>query len=750
MMYIREQWCGELDSAVPPPCNGRIVKSGVDRAVPGDSPVVPVPRVRRSPLRTAALLLILLASVSGLAAPTAQAAALAITAPASGAVLTTGSTTVTGTATAGNQVQIGLRGGGDPLCITTAGSDGTWSCTVTLKDGPATLVAVELLAGGGTTSASVPIAVLSAPVIESVDGSATSAGSVRGTAYPGAKVAAVSNGGAACLATADSSGAWFCQLAPTPAPGSYRVTATQTASFAGSAASPASAPVTLVVDTAAPVAPTLTSPSNGTVLPLSGASYSGTGVDGTRAYVYVDRVNTCDAAVSAGAWRCTGGTITAGAHRVSVIAGDKAGNYSPPSPWIDVTFAATTTTPTPTPTATPPATPGASPAAPPATAAPAPAPAPDNASPNTAPTPTRPGEAAPAPQSEPSNQPTPAPAPAPDQGDGTPPRAPAPDVESAPGGWSSATGMTTALTAGSPVVTMADWMRSLALALLSLALVVVPARLAAAGRAPRARLGWQLTGRNRAAVEYDDKPDAAPLSPRLKVVGMIGCAAGLVLLSGRVDGQPAYLRLLIAVIVAVAVVNAVAGAVPALVGRRLGLNEAGVVAAPRSLLLVAAAALVSRFAGLDPAFLFGVVIGLVLPEGASAVDRAKLSTVRIVSLLGLAGIAWGASAVVPPDGSFGSVLAAEILSATTLLSVGSGVVLLFPVGRPAGRSILQWSPLLWLGLTLLATTVLFVLLTPTIASWSTDGGAGPVLFAVVAFTAVCTSIWAWRRFIEPE
>lgn len=749
MVYIREQWCGALDSSPLPPCNGRIVKSGVDVAVPGGSPVVPVPRLRRSPRRTAALLLVLLAavaSVSGLAAPAAQAAALAIIAPSSGAVLSTGATTVTGTATAGDQVQIGLRGGGDPLCITTAGPDGGWSCAVSLDDGPATLVAVELLAGGGTTSAAVPIAVLSAPVIESVDGSATSAGSVRGTAYPGASVAAVSNGGAACLATADSGGAWFCQLAPTPAPGSYRVTATQTASFAGSAASPASAPVTLVVDTAAPAAPALTSPSNGAALPLSGASYSGTGVDGTRAYVYVDRVNTCDAAVSGGAWSCTGGTITAGAHRVSAIAGDSAGNYSPPSPWIDVTFAAATTAPTGTPSATTPAAPGAAPSAPGAAASPAPS----SAAPTASPSPVRPGEAAPTPEDEPTAEPTAAPVPAPDQDLGDAPPQPAPDAGSEPGGWSSATGMTTALSAGSPVVSMADWMRSLALALLSLALVVVPARLAAAGRAPRAERSWHLTGRNRAAVEYDDKPDTGPASPRLMVVGMIGCAAGLVLLSGRVDGQPAYLRLLIAVIVAVAVVNAVAAAVPALVGRRIGVSGIGVVAAPRALLLVAAAALVSRFAGLDPALLFGVVIGLVLPEGASAVDRAKLSTVRVVSLLGLAGLAWGASAVVPPDGSFGSVLAAEVLSATTLISVGSSVVLLFPVGRPAGRSILRWSPLLWLGLTLLATTVLFVLLTPTIASWSTDGGAGPVLFAVVAFSAVCTSIWAWRRFVESE
>ena len=129
--------------------------------------------------------------------------------------------------------------------------------------------------------------------------------------------------------------------------------------------------------------------------------------------------------------------------------------------------------------------------------------------------------------------------------------------------------------------------------------------------------------------------------------------------------------------------------------------------------------------GLGLAFLFGVVIGLMLPDGATAVDRAKLAVVRVVSLLGLAGLAWGLSAVVPAGGSFVGALTAEVLSATTLLAVGSSVVLLFPVGRPAGQSILRWSPALWLGLTLLATTVLFLLLTPTIAAWATEGGAGP-------------------------
>ncbi|WP_123737712.1 MULTISPECIES: hypothetical protein [unclassified Rathayibacter] len=720
---------------------------------------MPTGRLRRSPRssrrRPAALLLVLLVALgaaAGLTAPSALAAApLTITSPASGTVLPSGAVTATGTGTAGDQIQIGLTGSSEPLCITTVEADDTWSCLLDLDDGRIRLTAVELLAAGGTTSARTEVAVLSAPVIESVDGSATSAGSVSGTAYPGASVAVTSDGGASCLATADGAGRWFCQLAPTPAPGSYRVTATQSASFAGSTVSPASAAVSLVVDTAAPVAPVLASPGPGAALPLTGAVYSGTATEGTRVYVYVDLVNTCDAPITGGAWSCTGGTVTAGAHRVSAIAGDAAGNYSSRSPWIDATFSAATTTPSATPSATAPGTSTATPGGGTPTTAPgSPTARPTTPGSTATPSPARPGQTAPAPEAASSDGATAAPAPGAAPSD-PPPTAPAPapaDGGSAPGGWSAATGMTTALSSGAPIGTMADWMRSLALAVASLALLVVPARLAVAGRVPREPRTWRLTGRNRASVEYDDRPDPAPVSARTMVVGMIGCAAGLVLLSGRIDGQPAYLRLLIAVIVAVAVVNAVAAGVPALVGRRLGLPGIRIVASPRALLLVAGAALLSRFAGLDPAFLFGVVIGLVLPEGASAVARAKLATVRIVSLLGLAAVAWGASAAVPADGSFAAVLTTEILSATTLLSVGSSVVLLFPVGRPAGQSILRWSPVLWLGLTLLASTVLFLLLTPTIAAWATDGGGGPALFAVIAFTAVCTSIWAWRRFVD--
>ncbi|KQQ04004.1 MULTISPECIES: hypothetical protein [unclassified Rathayibacter] len=712
-------------------------------------------RLRRS-RRSGVLLALVLATVgaaAGLIAPSALAAApLTITSPASGTLLPGRSITVTGTGTAGDQIQVGTQAGGDPACIATVAADDTWSCSFELADGRFTLTAVELLAAGGTTSTSVGVAVLGPPVIESVDGSATSAGSVSGTAYPGAGVAATSDGGASCLATADSSGRWFCQLAPTPAAGSYRVTATQTASFAGGAVSPPSAAVTLVVDTVEPDAPTVTSPAAGAALPLTGAVYTGTGVDGTRAFVYVDRVNTCDAAVTGGVWTCTGGTITAGAHRVSAIAGDAAGNYSSPSPWLDVTFAATTS-PTPSATAPTPSAsatgPGASPSGSPGSSSPTPQST--TPRPSATATPSRPGQTAPTtPQGSAPPGATEAPAPGAAPTDGPPAPVTPPDGGSAPGGWSAATGMTTALSAGAPLVTMADWMRSLALAIASLALVVVPARLAVAGRAPRAPRTWRLTGRNRARIEFEDRPERAAPSQRTMVIGMIGCAAGLVLLSGRVDGQPAYLRLLIAVIIAVALVNAVAAGVPAVLGRRLGLPGIGVAASPRALLLVGGAALLSRFAGLDPAFLFGVVIGLLLPEGASAIDRAKLATARVVSLLALGGLAWGASALVPADGTFVAVLGAEVLSATTLLAVGSSVVLLFPVGRPAGQSILRWSPALWLGLTLLSTTVLFLLLTPTITAWSTDGGAGPSVLAVVAFGAVCTSIWAWRRFVDPE
>ncbi|MBO0983696.1 hypothetical protein IOC53_07525, partial [Rathayibacter sp. SD072] len=152
------------------------------------------PRMRRA--RRPALLAALVAVVVGALAPAAAASPLAVSSPASGSVIPGGPTAVSGTGTAGNQIQVGVRGGGDPLCITTVAADDTWSCTATLADGPTVLTAVELLATGGTTTTTAQLAVLSPPVIGSVDGSATSAGSVRGTAYPGASVAVTTDGGA--------------------------------------------------------------------------------------------------------------------------------------------------------------------------------------------------------------------------------------------------------------------------------------------------------------------------------------------------------------------------------------------------------------------------------------------------------------------------------------------------------------------------------------------------------------------------
>ncbi|NQX11248.1 hypothetical protein HQQ80_06405 [Microbacteriaceae bacterium VKM Ac-2855] len=683
-------------------------------------------------------------------APAASAAALTITSPASGSLLPEGAVTVSGTGTAGDEVQLS-ESGSEPYCITVVDASETWSCAVDLADGPHRLVATELLADGSRPTTSIDVGVLSAPTITAADdGSATSAGSVRGTGYPGATVTATTaDGASSCSTTADSGGNWFCQLVPALEAGSYSVSATQSAGFAPGMSSPASSSVTLTVDDAPPAAPTLTSPGAGDALPVSGATYSGTGEEGTRAYVYVDVVNTCEAPVIEGVWTCTGGLVSPGAHRVSAILGDDAGNYGPPSAWIDITFADSTSTPTPgdsatptpsgssTPTpqsTTPSATPSGSPSS---TPAPGTSSATPNGSPTSAPT-------------EPSDAPS-STAPAPSDGSNpAPPLQPLPD-DDAGSGWSAATGMTTALSARTELGTFSDWVRSLILAAASFALVVAPARLAVIGRTPRdsaTRRRWQFTGRNRARVEFDSVPETAPLSRRVVAIGVIGCASGLVLLSGPVDSQPAYLRLLLAVVISVVAVNVVAAGVPALVARRLAVGTVSALPAPKALILVAAAALFSRFVGLDPAFLFGVVVGLAMAPETSAADRAKLAATRVIALLGLAGAAWALSGAITPDGSFVSALVAEVLSATTLLSVGSAIVLLFPIGRPAGQAVLRWSPVLWLGLTLVAYTVLFLLLTPTIRAWQSDGGGGVLALSAVGFAAVCTSIWAWRRFID--
>jgi hypothetical protein len=85
-----------------------------------------------------------------------------------------------------------------------------------------------------------------------------------------------------------------------------------------------------------------------------------------------------------------------------------------------------------------------------------------------------------------------------------------------------------------------------------------------------------------------------------------------------------------------------------------------------------------------------------------------------------------------------------------LTAIGSALLVLIPIGSTSGRSIVAWSPLAWVGLTLAAFTVMFAVLSPVVGLWHGEGSVTLMWVASGLFAALSVSAWAWQRFVVPE
>ncbi len=186
--------------------------------------------------------------------------------------------------------------------------------------------------GAGPTKISVVI--VPAPVITApVNGSAvaTRSPTFTGTADPGTLITVkLADGTQLCTTSADATtGAWSCTGAtPLPADGSY--TANVTAEDdKGNVSKPAT--TTFTVDTLSPAAPSITVPSSGQNLTAQRPTFRGTAEPGATVIVSVDDVEIGQVKADAsGAWSLPAPTpLTNGAHTVSALAKDAAGNTSP-------------------------------------------------------------------------------------------------------------------------------------------------------------------------------------------------------------------------------------------------------------------------------------------------------------------------------------------------------------------------------------------------------------------------------------
>lgn len=260
-----------------------------------------------------------------------------------------------------------------PVVVGTCIADATGAlpatCSVTppkslLPDGK-TPVTTDLTATGGSSGASTttPITVTdstppAAPVITPPTSPTNdTTPPLSGTGEPGATIT-VFDGGTAIqcdgdpettdvvepVVVTDPEGTWTCTPVAPLAPGSHTITARQT-DPAGNL-SPSSTPVTVVIDTTAPPAPSITSPTdtddptNDTTPTVTGDG----GEPGATVTVSVDTDDdpttqpvTCTAEVQPdGTWACTLPTLPEGDHTIEVTQTDPAGNTSP-ADTVDIT-----------------------------------------------------------------------------------------------------------------------------------------------------------------------------------------------------------------------------------------------------------------------------------------------------------------------------------------------------------------------------------------------------------------------------
>lgn len=649
--------------------------------------------------------------------PPAEAAPVTLISPVDGQFIDSVPFTVTGTKAAGSSIQLHTGDSGNPVCIVRADDSTTFSCTVaSIQQGPGVrLTAVQLLTGFEPLSASTPIRVLLPPTINSRS-SELSSGLLQGSGYPGATVTIRTSDGRSWTAPVSSGGSWAYMLPDEIPSGVLRLSATQSAPFSGSVESAPSESLRVTLDRDAPPAPVITTPVAGATLPTGAAAYAGTGETGATVTVFAvtasgtDVVLCADVLVSAGQWSCTGVALPDGSATITAYQRDAASNTGAGSPPLTVSFGQAASTP--------------SHSRPPATApAESPTPAPV----------------------------VPVPSAAPTESGAVPDRAPAPE-----GQWAEQTPFTTAVKGAIGPGTDLTWLRAVLLAILAIGLLLIPARMLATtltkGRSrthESTSARGPLTGRNRTPTHDDPDPLLRSPGARVRTIAALSVAGAIVLFARPVDGQPVYLRVFVASVLALIIVNAAATWVPV---RFAAWRQLGSPSQRLSLLafpVIAALALVSRVAELQPAFLFGLLFVVGLQNGSQR-DRGQLGLARIGAVFATGLVAWLATTLIGTPVGFAGSFAAELVNIVAMTALGSAAIMMVPLGDLSGRAVLNWSRPAWFASALVVFTVLFAFLSPTLDAWQEQVAAIAVLVVLITFGAVGISLWLWRRVVTPN
>ncbi|MCS5716891.1 hypothetical protein N1027_01955 [Herbiconiux sp. CPCC 205763] len=237
--------------------------------------------------------------------------------------------------------------------------------------------------------------------------------------------------------------------------------------------------------------------------------------------------------------------------------------------------------------------------------------------------------------------------------------------------------------------------------------------------------------------------------PVLFAVGVASLASVAVDPEARADAASA--RLFAAFAIAMIVCGAVPAAVASLYARHRWGTSGTVMSRSSALVLTALSVLISRAVGLEPGFVFGIVIALELGATVSRARSALLVAVTNLSLIAIAVLAWVVHSAVEPSvlrapDAFGA-LVLDTTTAIVVCGFSGPLVSLVPLRFLDGNTLFTASRRAWAMLFLVAVAAFCVVLLPLPGAWAAVGGELlPWFLAFGAFALLSLGVWAYFRF----
>jgi hypothetical protein len=223
--------------------------------------------------------------------------------------------------------------------------------------------------------------------------------------------------------------------------------------------------------------------------------------------------------------------------------------------------------------------------------------------------------------------------------------------------------------------------------------------------------------------------------------------------SSGFDATTAVLVLALALVVAILISLHDLARLPYL-NKKFGRPAAAFGVYPFSLILAAVLVVVSRVAGFEPGYVFGIVGTLAVKEAVTERDEAKTLAVVGAGFLGLALVTWWlwnpiVDEATKPDPSGLIVFLDALLSGLWLTAV-TGVVFGFtPMRGFDGGQVRAWSRKAWLAIWAAGMFVLVQLyLHPSAGRWGglDDTSMRTALSVWLLFLVAGILFWAWFRF----